>query len=189
MRGVVISNLLPSFSNWWREISRLWANCSSCRPACRKAAPRGYSREILAHQVSRIVVRKDLFASNQMLRMLMTTVSLMLLIFAAELAAAGQSQSQLTRPQPPQLINAATTRQRYAFIGSWPTQATLLRRMRLGRCTSMAQACRRIFSEALKWFRLAADQGLDGAQYNLGLLLPEHRLPLFVAKAGKIPSV
>jgi TPR repeat protein len=123
--------------------------------------------------------------------MLATTVSLMLLIFAVELAAEAnpRSQSQLTRPQPPQLINAATTRQRYAFIGSWPTQATLLRRMRLGRCTSMAQACRRIFSEALKWFRLAADQGLDGAQYNLGLLLQEHRLPLFVAKAGKIPSV
>ena len=39
----------------------------------------------------------------------------------------------------------------------------------LGYCYYEGHGCKKDYTEAVKWYRLAVEQGIDKAQYNLGL--------------------
>jgi TPR repeat protein len=52
---------------------------------------------------------------------------------------------------------------------------TQVRGRTLASCITMAKECRRTTKEAVRWFRLAAEQGSDAAQSNLALAYYEGR--------------
>ena len=72
-------------------------------------------------------------------------------------------------------IASCAPRQPCAGIGSLSSKATPWRRLGLGSCTKLAAASPADDVDAAHWYRLAADQGHDRAQYLLGLMYVEGR--------------
>ena len=64
---------------------------------------------------------------------------------------------------------------RCAGTGWPPSRATPARRSTLGSCTTTARAVLKDDAEAVRWYRMAAEQGHAGAQYNLGSMYANGR--------------
>ena len=66
-----------------------------------------------------------------------------------------------------------TTPRRSSGIAKPQSRTTPSRSLILASCTPRARACRQNHAEAALWYRLAADHGLAGAQFNLGMMYVE----------------
>ena len=83
-------------------------------------------------------------------------------------------------------MTMATTRLPYGLFVHLPTKATLKPNSFSGRCTNSGQGVPQNYAEAVKWYRLAADQGSAAAQTNLGDIYDlGHGVPQNYAEAVK----